>query len=142
MKINEKNLCYFATSPPIDLEGWLQKRGEMNKSWQRRYFVLKGNLLFYFEKKGDREPLGVIILEGCTIGEQSTFFQNNFRALTLILNNAELTEEGEQYCFQIVFHGINNRTYILSAESQEMYVPACKALERPLIQRIAHKFTF
>lgn len=68
MKINEKNLCYFATSPPIDLEGWLQKRGEVNKSWQRRYFVLKGNLLFYFEKKGDREPIGVIILEGCTIG--------------------------------------------------------------------------
>lgn len=69
MKINEKNLCYFATSPPVDREGWLQKRGEINKSWQRRYFVLKGNLLFYFEKKGDREPLGVIILEGCTIGE-------------------------------------------------------------------------
>lgn len=69
MKINEKNLCYFATSPPVDREGWLQKRGEVNKSWQRRYFVLKGNLLFYFEKKGDREPLGVIILEGCTIGE-------------------------------------------------------------------------
>lgn len=68
MKINEKNMCYFATSPPIDLEGWLQKRGEVNKSWQRRYFVLKGNLLFYFEKKGDREPIGVIILEGCTIG--------------------------------------------------------------------------
>lgn len=69
MKINEKNLCYFATSPPVDREGWLQKRGDLNKSWQRRYFVLKGNLLFYFEKKGDREPLGVIILEGCTIGE-------------------------------------------------------------------------
>lgn len=68
MKINEKNMCYFATSPPIDREGWLQKRGDVNKSWQRRYFVLKGNLLFYFEKKGDREPIGVIILEGCTIG--------------------------------------------------------------------------
>lgn len=69
MKINEKNLCMFATSPPVDREGWLLKRGEVNKSWQRRYFVLKGNLLFYFEKKGDREPLGVIILEGCTIGK-------------------------------------------------------------------------
>lgn len=52
----------------IDREGWLQKRGDVNKSWQRRYFVLKGNLLFYFEKKGDREPIGVIILEGCTVG--------------------------------------------------------------------------
>lgn len=71
MKINEKNLCMFAVTPPVDREGWLLKRGEVNKSWQRRYFVLKGNLLFYFEKKGEREPLGVIILEGCTIGKWS-----------------------------------------------------------------------
>lgn len=32
----------------------------------------------------------------------------------------ELAEEGEHYCFQIIFHGINNRTYYLSAETQEM----------------------
>lgn len=68
MKINDKNLTYFATCPPADYEGYLLKRGEVNKSWQKRYFVLKGNLLFYFEKKADREPIGVIILEGCTIG--------------------------------------------------------------------------
>ncbi|XP_055541610.1 sesquipedalian-1 [Wyeomyia smithii] len=107
MKINEKNLCLFATSPPVDLEGWLNKRGEINKSWQRRWFVLKGNLLFYFERKGDREPLGMIILEGCTV---------------------ELAEEGEQYCFQIIFHGPNNRTYYLSTESQGNMEQWMKAL--------------
>ncbi|XP_037027242.1 sesquipedalian-1 isoform X2 [Bradysia coprophila] len=107
MKINEKNLCMFATSPPVDLEGWLSKRGEVNKNYQRRYFVLKGNLLFYFEKKGEKEPLGVIVLEGCTI---------------------ELAEDGEQYCFQVVFHGINNRTYFLSAESQDLMERWMKAL--------------
>lgn len=96
MKINEKNLCIFATTPPYDYEGFLNKRGEVNKAFQRRYFVLKGNLLFYFEKKYDKEPLGVIIVEGCTI---------------------ELSEESEQYCFQIVFSG--NRTYIFSADNQE-----------------------
>ena len=42
---------------------------QVNKSFQRRWFVLKGNLLFYFEKKGDKEPIGVVILEGCTIGK-------------------------------------------------------------------------
>lgn len=68
MKINEKNLSVFAATQPVDLEGYLTKRGEVNKSWQRRYFVLKGNLLFYFERKGDREPLGLIVIEGCTIG--------------------------------------------------------------------------
>lgn len=107
MKINEKNLCMFATTPPVDLEGWLNKRGEVNKSWQRRWFVLKGNLLFYFERKGDREPLGMIILEGCTV---------------------ELAEEGEQYCFQIIFHGPNNRTYYLSTESQGNMEQWMKAL--------------
>lgn len=107
MKINEKNLCMFATTPPVDLEGWLNKRGEVNKSWQRRWFVLKGNLLFYFERKGEREPLGMIILEGCTV---------------------ELAEEGEQYCFQIIFHGANNRTYFLSTESQDNMEQWMKAL--------------
>lgn len=70
MKINEKNLCAFAVSAtPVDKEGYLNKRGEVNKNFQRRYFVLKGNLLFYFDKKGDKEPVGVIILEGCSIGK-------------------------------------------------------------------------
>ncbi|XP_035795201.1 sesquipedalian-1-like isoform X2 [Anopheles albimanus] len=107
MKINEKSLCLFATTPPVDLEGWMNKRGELNKSWQRRWFVLKGNLLFYFEKRGDKEPLGMIILEGCTV---------------------ELAEEGEQYCFQIIFHGPNNRTYYLSTESQPIMEQWMKAL--------------
>lgn len=68
----------------------------VNKSFQRRWFVLKGNLLFYFEKRGG-ELLGMIILEGCVI---------------------ELAEaETEKYCFNINFFG--NRTYILSADDQE-----------------------
>lgn len=69
MKINEKNLCAYAvSSSPIDKEGYLHKKGEVNKAFQKRYFVLKGNLLFYFDKKDDKEPLGVIVLEGCTLG--------------------------------------------------------------------------
>ena len=68
----------------------------VNKSFQRRWFVLKGNLLFYFEKKGG-DLLGFIILEGCVI---------------------ELAEaETEKYCFNINFLG--NRSYVLSGENQE-----------------------
>ncbi|XP_019870137.1 sesquipedalian-1 [Aethina tumida] len=108
MKINEKNLSAFAVSAtPVDKDGYLSKRGEVNKNFQRRYFVLKGNLLFYFEKKGDKEPLGVIILEGCTI---------------------ELAEDEEQFSFKIDFHGTNNRSYILAAESQESMEQWMKAL--------------
>jgi sesquipedalian len=52
--------------------------------------------LFYYEKKGNPEPLGMIILEGCLV---------------------ELAEyEEERFCFSISFPG--NRTYILAAENQ------------------------
>ena len=66
MKLNERTLIQFSISPksPPDKEGWLFKRGEVNKSFQQRYFVLKGNLLYYFEKRLDKEPAGLIILEG------------------------------------------------------------------------------
>ncbi|XP_064553371.1 sesquipedalian-1 [Drosophila montana] len=107
MKINEKNLCVFARSPPFDMEGFLNKRGEINKAFQRRYFVLKGNLLFYFETRLDKEPLGLIIVEGCTI---------------------ELSQESDldNYCFEIAFNG--NRTYILAADTQECMEAWMKAL--------------
>lgn len=40
----------------------------------------------------------------------------------------ELAEDGEQYCFQIIFHGPNNRTYVLSAESQTIMEQWMKSL--------------
>ncbi|EDW76324.1 uncharacterized protein Dwil_GK14717 [Drosophila willistoni] len=105
MKINEKNLYVFAKTPPYDMEGFLNKRGEVNKAFQRRYFILKGNLLFYFETRLDKEPLGLIIVEGCTI---------------------ELSNEVDNYCFEIAFNG--NRTYILAAENQDDMEKWMKAL--------------
>lgn len=79
-------------------EGWLWKRGEVNKGFQRRYFVLKGNLLFYFERQGDREPAGVVVLEGCTV---------------------ELAEEEqEKFAFKVAFHGEGKRTYVLGTDTQ------------------------
>ncbi len=100
MKFNERNVAYFAScNSPIDKEGILSKRGEINRGYQRRWFILKGNLLFHLEKKGDRDPVGVIILEGCRV---------------------ELADsEDSQFTFQISFPGDGARTYILSAYSQE-----------------------
>lgn len=99
MRINEKSLAKFASSgAPADKEGYLLKKGELNKGYQKRYFVLKGNLLFYYEKRHDREPVGVIILEGCTI---------------------ELSEHIDGFAFQIVFPKTGCRTYYMAADSQE-----------------------
>ena len=107
MKINDKNLAAFATSKnQVDKEGYLMKKGEGHKSYAKRWFVLKGNLLFYFDRQTDREPLGVIILEGSTI---------------------ELAESemDEHFCFKIVFP---SRSYILSADSHPLMEQWMKSL--------------
>lgn len=110
MKINEKTLIRYATSSttPTDMQGDLYKRGEVNRSFQKRWCVLKGNLFYYFEKKVDREPIGCIILEGCRI---------------------ELAEgETDLHSFNIVFSGASSRTYTMGTESQESMESWMKAL--------------
>lgn len=111
--LNEANLVYYSTCQShTTKEGWLSKKGEVNRSFHKRWFVLKGNLLFYFEKPGDKTPCGVIILEGYTV---------------------ELAETAgmESYTFQIVFHGgANTRKYILQAESQPVLDDWMKCITR------------
>jgi len=98
MKINEKHLISFAgSSAAADKQGYLNKRGEVNRSFQRRWFILKGNLLYYFDKKTDVEPAGVVVIEGCSV---------------------ELSENAESFAFELNFMGAGSRTYVLAAESQ------------------------
>lgn len=42
--------------------GYLTKQGAKWKTWKTRYFVLKGNLLYYFAEPKDTIPKGVIVL--------------------------------------------------------------------------------
>uniref|UniRef100_A0A8C0U9Y8 PH domain containing endocytic trafficking adaptor 1 n=1 Tax=Cyanistes caeruleus TaxID=156563 RepID=A0A8C0U9Y8_CYACU len=64
MKLNERSLAFYATcDSPADNSGFLYKRGERHTAYHRRWFVLKGNMLFYFEERDSREPVGVIVLE-------------------------------------------------------------------------------
>lgn len=100
MKINEQALLSYASdSTPPDKTGFLLKKGEVNKGFQRRYFVLRGNMLFYFEKQHDKEPVGVIILENCHV---------------------ELcTSDVSSFAFQIVFDGSGTRRYVLAANDND-----------------------
>lgn len=98
MRLNEKNVaCFAVCSSPVDKEGYLQKKGDLNRDFQRRWFVLKGNLLFYFLKKQDREPQGVIVLEACSV---------------------QVSNYG-RYCFEISFDGTGTRVYILGADNND-----------------------
>uniref|UniRef100_A0A8C8RKT3 Sesquipedalian n=1 Tax=Pelusios castaneus TaxID=367368 RepID=A0A8C8RKT3_9SAUR len=110
MKLNERSLAFYATcDSPADNSGFLFKKGERNTAYHRRWFVLKGNMLFYFEERESREPVGAIILEGCTV---------------------ELCEAAEEFAFAIKFDCAKSRTYILAAESQASMESWVKSLSR------------
>jgi len=48
--------------------GWLRKQGGYVKSWHRRYFIMKGDYLYYYSSDDDcvsgKPPLGFIFLPG------------------------------------------------------------------------------
>uniref|UniRef100_A0A3P9JFG2 Sesquipedalian n=1 Tax=Oryzias latipes TaxID=8090 RepID=A0A3P9JFG2_ORYLA len=108
MKIDEKALGYFQScDSPVDKEGYLYKKGEIKTSYQKRWFVLKGNLLFYKERSADRDVSGVIVLEGCTV---------------------QLCESEEQFAFSLVWSEPGLRTYKFAAEDQASQESWIKAL--------------
>ncbi|KAI2568004.1 PH domain containing endocytic trafficking adaptor 1 [Homo sapiens] len=110
MKLNERSLAFYATcDAPVDNAGFLYKKGGRHAAYHRRWFVLRGNMLFYFEDAASREPVGVIILEGCTV---------------------ELVEAAEEFAFAVRFAGTRARTYVLAAESQDAMEGWVKALSR------------
>lgn len=110
MKLNERSVAHYATcDTPPDKTGFLFKKGERNTAYHRRWFVLKGNMLFYFEERDSREPIGVVVLEGCTV---------------------ELCESAEEFAFAIKFDCARARVYKMAAESQAAMESWVKALSR------------
>lgn len=110
MKLNERSLAFYATcDAPVDNAGFLHKRGVRGAGSHRRWFVLRGNMLFYFEAEASREPLGVILLEGCTV---------------------ELVDVREEFAFAVHFAGGRSRPYVLAADSQAALEGWVKALSR------------
>lgn len=82
-------------------------QGQKTTSYQKRWFVLKGNLLFYKDRPAERELIGVIVLEGCTV---------------------QLCESQEQYAFSLVWSQPGLRTYQFAAQDQADQESWIKAL--------------
>ena len=81
--------------------GFLEKRGDLRKSWKNRWFVLTRSCLnYYISDEKDAELLGSIPL-------------NSF-SLRIASPNRSKTHSN---CFELVF---SNRTYLLSAISPEI----------------------
>ncbi|EFB17641.1 hypothetical protein PANDA_014395, partial [Ailuropoda melanoleuca] len=54
---------------PVLKEGWLKKQRSVMKSWQQRWFVLRGDQLFYYKDKDESKPQGFISLQGTRVTE-------------------------------------------------------------------------
>lgn len=70
MKLHRKPVLGFfrgSRAQAPDQEGVLLKKGARNSSYQRRWFVLRGNLLFYLQDRAARTPLGLILVEDCRV---------------------------------------------------------------------------
>nr|XP_020669214.1 sesquipedalian-1-like [Pogona vitticeps] len=96
--------------PPPDRQGLLYKKSSRSTSYQPCWCELRGNLLFYRERSGDRGPVQLIILEGCTV---------------------ELQESAsEPYTFEISYPGgvPGSRSYKWAAENQETMEGGVRAL--------------
>lgn len=107
MKLHKKILTrYLSSTSPVDKEGYLFKKKERTATYRRRWFVLKGNLLFYQERPADRRLLGVIVLEGCAVRR---------------------AHADGQFAFNLVF-GPGLRTYRLAAADQDSEESWVKAL--------------
>lgn len=67
LRFNDRTLVSMATcaTRPADKEGFLLRKGERaSQGSQRRWFMLRGNLLFFFrDRDTSKEPLGCIVLE-------------------------------------------------------------------------------
>ncbi|CAL9692939.1 unnamed protein product [Knipowitschia caucasica] len=68
MKVHTKVLVHYLSCPsPVDKEGFLFKKKQHSAVFRRRWFVLKGNVLFYQSRPADRQTGGAIALEGSSV---------------------------------------------------------------------------
>ena len=90
----------FATGRDILMKGWLHKQdGGGFHLWKRRWFVLRGNELYYYKSPKDNGALGVVML---TSGQRIAPTDDNI---------------SKKYSFKITEEGA--KSYILAADNKE-----------------------
>lgn len=91
-----------STSQPVLKDGWLYKAGgATNRKWQTRWFKLQDATLYYYIKKEDTNPQGLIQL-------------NEVQDISKADEYA-----GRQYCLSLLTTNKGKKVYYLSADTQD-----------------------
>ncbi|XP_078532415.1 rho GTPase-activating protein 24 isoform X1 [Lissotriton helveticus] len=99
--------------------GWLRKQGGFVKTWHTRWFVLKGDKLYYFKDEDEMKPLGTIILPGNRVVEHPCN-----------------EDSPGKFLFEVVAGGdrermtANHETYLLMASTQNDMEDWVKSIRR------------
>eukprot|EP01124_Arcella_intermedia_P017754 TRINITY_DN2460_c0_g1_i2.p1 TRINITY_DN2460_c0_g1~~TRINITY_DN2460_c0_g1_i2.p1 ORF type:complete len:455 (+),score=110.84 TRINITY_DN2460_c0_g1_i2:58-1365(+) len=64
-----------------DYAGWMTKQGGAVKNWKKRYFVLKGNNVYYFKHTTDANVTGTITLDSSCFVRRETKGKKNLFAV-------------------------------------------------------------
>lgn len=83
----------------VKKSGYLNKQGGNWKNWKRRFFVLQGPFLIYYEDENSPTPNGIVFLEGCSLEICSS------------------VKCGRDYCFEVIPEE-RKRTFILQGNSE------------------------
>ncbi|XP_075790759.1 rho GTPase-activating protein 22 isoform X3 [Pelodiscus sinensis] len=101
--------------------GWLKKQRSIMKNWQQRWFVLRGDQLFYYKDEEETKPQGFIPLQGNQVSEVTPH-----------------PEEPGKHLFEIAPGGtgdrekvpVNHEAFLLMANSQNEMEDWVKAIRR------------
>ncbi|KAM9306451.1 rho GTPase-activating protein 24 isoform 2-T3 [Pholidichthys leucotaenia] len=99
--------------------GWLRKQGGFVKTWHSRWFVLRGDQLYYYKDEEETKALGAIFLRGNKVTEHPTS-----------------SDDGGKFLFEVIPGGdrermtANHETYLLMASTQNDMEDWVKTIRR------------
>eukprot|EP00051_Salpingoeca_urceolata_P018731 m.265874 g.265874 ORF g.265874 m.265874 type:complete len:1155 (-) comp19266_c3_seq1:47-3511(-) len=119
MKFNEREIGFFAANPDsaVDKQGYLGRRSDRSRDgYKQRWFVLKGNLLFYFKSEImlNEQPMGCVVLE---------------RVCITVHDEQDFASPTKTFGFRIEFDGPGTHVHYLTApdaDSRKSWMEALK----------------
>jgi hypothetical protein len=51
----------------VQFSGFLEKRGQLNTAWKKRWCIIRDDKLYYYKSKENNKPAGVISLQQAVV---------------------------------------------------------------------------